>query len=56
MIQDQINKGALKFSKKKEVFLINEDPFPPVVLVNSINVNLTTLLNIKKKIIREKMS
>ena len=30
--------------------LIEEDPFPAVAIVNSINVDLRTLLDLKKKI------
>ena len=52
MIHDCINKGILKFHEKKEVMLFEEDPFPPIATVNSINVDLKTLLNLKKTIRR----
>ena len=47
IIYDRINKGILKFPKKKEVMVINEDPFPPVAS-NNIATNLRAVLNVKK--------
>ena len=48
IIQDRINKGILKFPKKKEVIVIDEDPFPPVASVNIATTNLRATLNAKK--------
>ena len=50
VVQDQINKVVLKFPEKKDAMLIKEDPFPLVVIMNSVNIDLRALLNIKKKI------
>ena len=48
VIQDRINKGILKFPDKKETMAIDEDPFPPVALVNTANFNLRALIESKK--------
>ena len=37
VVQDRINKGTLKFPEKKDAMLIEENPFPPVAIVNSVN-------------------
>ena len=43
-----INKGILKFPKKKEVMVINEDPFPLVASINIVATYLRAMLNSKK--------
>ena len=44
LIQDKINKEILKFPDKKETMAIDEDPFPPVALVNTISFDLRALI------------
>ena len=41
-------KGILKFPEKKEAMVIDEDPFPPVALINIAATDLRALLNAKK--------
>ena len=48
VIQDRINKGILNFPDKKEVMVIDEDPFPPVALINTANFNLRAFIESKK--------
>ena len=48
IIQDKINKGILKFHKKKEAMVIDEDPFPPVATINIAATDLRAMLNAKK--------
>ena len=48
VIQDRINKGVLKFLDKKEVMAIDDDPFPPVALVNTASFDLRELIESKK--------
>ena len=48
VIQDKINKGILEFPNKKEVMAINEDPFPPMVSVNTTSFDLRALIESKK--------
>ena len=43
-----INKGILKFPKKKKAMVIDEDHFLPVALINIAATNLRTVLNEKK--------
>lgn len=44
-----INKGILKFLEKKEVMVINEDPFQMVASINIVvATDLRTALNAKK--------
>ena len=43
-----INKGILKFPEKKEAVVVDEDPFPPVALVNIATTDLRAILNEKK--------
>ena len=43
-----INKGILKFPEKKEVMVIDEDPFPLVASVNIAATDLRAMLNAKK--------
>ena len=49
VIQDRINKGILKFPDKKKAMVIDEDPFPPVASINTINFNLRALIESKKE-------
>ena len=39
----------LKFLKKKDTMLIEEDLFPPVATINTINANIRAVLDVKKK-------
>ena len=48
IIQDSINKGILKFPKKKEVMVIDDDPFPPIASINIVVVDSREMLNAKK--------
>ena len=43
-----INKGILKFPEKKKAMVVDEDPFPPVALVNIATTYLRVILNEKK--------
>ena len=43
-----INKGVLKFLEKKEVMVIDEDPFPPAASINIVLIDLRAMLNAKK--------
>ena len=43
-----INKGILKFLEKKEAMVVDEDPFPPMGLVNIATTDLRAILNEKK--------
>ena len=49
VIHAKINKGILKFPDKRETMAIDEDPFPPVALVNITSFDLRTLIESKKK-------
>lgn len=49
MVQDRINKGILKFPKKKEAIVVDEDPFPLVSIINTSDA-----MNLKKLFITEK--
>ena len=49
VIQDKINKGILKFPDKRETMAIDEDPFPPVVSVNTTTFDLRALIESKKE-------
>lgn len=45
----KINKGIIKFPKKKEVMVVEEDYFPPVSIVNtSIIIELKEILAVEK--------
>ena len=44
-----INKGILKFPKKKEALVIDEDHFPPVASVNIVTTDLKVVLNAKNE-------
>ena len=48
VIYDKINKGILKFPDKKEAMTIDEDPFPPVALINTTSFDLGALIESKK--------
>ena len=48
IIQDRINKRILKFHKKKEAMVIDEDPFPPEATINTVATDLRAMLNAKK--------
>ena len=50
VVQDRINKGVLKFPERKDSMLIKEDPFPPMAIVNTIDADLRTILDLKKKL------
>ena len=50
MVQKRINRGVLKFSERKDAMLIEEDPFPPIATVNTIDADLRTFLDLKKKL------
>ena len=50
VIHDRINKGMLKFPERKDAMLIEEDPFPPIATVNTIDADLRTFLDLKKKL------
>ena len=39
IIQNKINKGILKFPKKKEVMMIDKDPFLPMSSINVVATN-----------------
>ena len=43
-----INKGILKYLEKKEVMVIDEDPFPPMASINILAVDLRAMLSAKK--------
>ena len=43
-----IRKGILKFLKKNEVMVIDEDPFLPVASINVVATDLREMLNEKK--------
>ena len=43
-----INKRILKFLDKKEVMEIDDDPFPPVALINTASFDLRALIKSKK--------
>ena len=45
IIHDKINKGILKFLEKNEAMVVDEDPFPPVALVNINSTDLRAFLN-----------
>lgn len=49
VIQNKINKGILKFPKKKETMVIAEDSLPLVVSVNITNFDLRGLIDLKKE-------
>ena len=53
VVQDMINKGVLKFLEKKEIILVDEDPFPPMATVNTPTFNLHSLINHKWRIREE---
>ena len=40
-----INKGILKFPKKKEAMVVDEDPFPPVASVDITATDMRAVLN-----------
>ena len=42
------NKGILKFPKKKEAMVIDEDPFLPVASINTTAFDLRTLINFEE--------
>ena len=44
-----INKGILKFHEKKEVMVIDKDPFPLVASINIVATDLRAMLNAKKE-------
>ena len=44
----------LKFLERKDDMLIEEDSFPPVATVNTIDVDLRTFLDLKKSLKKEK--
>ena len=48
IIQDMINKGILKFPKKKEAVVVDEDLFLSVASVNIVEIDLRPMLNEKK--------
>ena len=48
VIQDNINKGILKFLDKKEALTIDEDPFPPMASINTASFDLKALIKFKK--------
>ena len=48
IIQDNINKGILKFLEKKGAMVIVEYPFPQVASVNIASTNLRAVLNENK--------
>ena len=43
-----INKGILKFLEKKEVMVIDDDPFIPITSINIVASDLRAMLNAKK--------
>ena len=43
-----INKGILNFLEKTDAIMIDEDPFPPAVVVNIATIDLRAMLNAKK--------
>ena len=45
IIHDKINKGILKFLEKNEAMVVDEDPFPPVALVNINSTDMRAFLN-----------
>ena len=47
IVQDNINKGILKFLGKKKVMVIDKDPFPLVASINIV-VDFRGMLNAKK--------
>ena len=46
---DRINKGILKFLKKKETMLVDKDHFPPVANVNATIFDLREVLNARRR-------
>ena len=50
MVQERINRGVLKFLERKDVMLIEEDLFPPIATINTIDADLRTFLDLKKKL------
>ena len=40
----------LKFPKRKDAMMIEEDPFPHVAAINTIDADLRTFLDLKKKL------
>ncbi|XP_065877525.1 uncharacterized protein [Euphorbia lathyris] len=55
-VQERINKGILKFPEKKEAMLVDEDPFPPVVTMNMVAVDMRDVLNRKKEDLRLRLA
>ena len=49
IIQDRINKGILKFLKKKWAMVVDEDSFPPMASVNIAATDLRVVLNEKEE-------
>ena len=43
-----VNKGILKFPKKKKAMVIDEDPFPPLASIHIVATDSRAVLNAKK--------